>query len=65
MIAGARELMTPGVWKKQGFTYALIEGGESQERTTTNQPLETLKGQDVSEHDRASWESLDRLRAAL
>jgi hypothetical protein len=25
MIAGARELMTPGAWKKQGWTYKLTE----------------------------------------
>jgi hypothetical protein len=25
MIAGARELMTPGAWKKQGFTYKLAD----------------------------------------
>lgn len=31
MISGARELLTPGAWKKQGWTYALAEepvGGE-------------------------------------
>lgn len=26
MISGARELMTPGAWKKQGFTYKLDDG---------------------------------------
>src|SRR5262245_31631514 len=26
MIAGARELMTPGAWQKQGFTYKLAAG---------------------------------------
>src|SRR5438309_1420396 len=25
MISGARELMTPGAWKKSGFTYKLAE----------------------------------------
>jgi Kef-type K+ transport system membrane component KefB len=25
MISGARELLTPGAWKKQGFTYKLNE----------------------------------------
>ena len=25
MISGARELMTPGAWKKQGFTYQLVD----------------------------------------
>lgn len=27
MISGARELMTPGAWKKEGFTYKLAEQG--------------------------------------
>lgn len=27
MISGARELMTPGAWKKQGVTYKLAEDG--------------------------------------
>src|SRR5262245_28261846 len=26
MISGARELMTPGAWQKQGFTYKLAPG---------------------------------------
>jgi hypothetical protein len=29
MISGARELMTPGAWKKQGFTYTLASDPES------------------------------------
>ena len=28
MISGARELMTPGAWEKQGATYRLNEGGK-------------------------------------
>lgn len=28
MISGARELMTPGAWKKQGFTYKLAQPAE-------------------------------------
>ena len=28
MISGARELMTPGAWKKQGLTYQLAEPAE-------------------------------------
>ncbi len=28
MISGARELMTPGAWEKQGATYRLKEGGK-------------------------------------
>jgi hypothetical protein len=27
MISGARELLTPGAWKKDGATYRLNEGG--------------------------------------
>ena len=27
MISGARELMTPGAWKKEGATYRLVEPG--------------------------------------
>ncbi|MGD9646329.1 MAG: hypothetical protein AB7U73_11510 [Pirellulales bacterium] len=30
MISGARELMTPGAWKKQGATYQLVSADESQ-----------------------------------
>lgn len=29
MISGARELMTPGAWKKDGLTYALDDGTKS------------------------------------
>jgi hypothetical protein len=46
MISGARELMTPGAWKKDGFTYKLADepklpeaGSESQRR----QHLEKLR----------------------
>ena|SRR5688572_3316522 len=28
MISGARELLTPGAWKKDGATYRLNEGGK-------------------------------------
>ena len=28
MISGARELMTPGAWEKEGATYRLNEGGK-------------------------------------
>jgi hypothetical protein len=28
MISGARELMTPGAWEKQGATYRLKDGGK-------------------------------------
>jgi hypothetical protein len=34
MISGARELMTPGAWEKQGFTYRLKEDTPASERET-------------------------------
>ena len=52
MISGARELMTPGAWKKQGLTYKLAD--------TTPPPVPTPAGPDP-----ARTLALDRLRAAL
>jgi hypothetical protein len=49
MISGARELMTPGAWKKQGWTYKLADA------TPSPSP--------ESDHPRRL--GLDRLRAAL
>jgi hypothetical protein len=40
MISGARELMTPGAWKKDGFTYKLAS-----EQTTADDPVETRQRQ--------------------
>ena len=31
MISGARELMTPGAWRKAGFTYRLVEPSPADE----------------------------------
>lgn len=39
MISGARELMTPGAWEKQGITYKLTNSEEAR-----RSKLETLKG---------------------
>jgi hypothetical protein len=50
MISGARELMTPGAWKKQGFTYRLADQPEA------GQPPGSLT---------ARREALERLRSAL
>lgn len=36
MISGARELMTPGAWKKQGFTYALADGSSEKNQAGEN-----------------------------
>ncbi len=32
MISGARELMTPGAWEKEGFTYVLAGEAENHDR---------------------------------
>ncbi len=57
MISGARELMTPGAWKKDGFTYALAE-----KRETKGQSQD---GPSESEQDDARREALVRLRRSL
>jgi hypothetical protein len=49
MISGARELMTPGAWKKQGLTYKLADATPSA----------------LPEDDQPRRLALDRLRAAL
>jgi hypothetical protein len=49
MISGARELMTPGAWQKQGFTYKLAPASTPAESS----PLELRK------------QHLERLRTAL
>ncbi len=47
MISGARELMTPGAWQKQGFTYKLTpqsaRGAEPSPRELRKQHLEHLR----------------------
>ena len=50
MISGARELMTPGAWKKEGLTYKLDAGLAEQERR---------------QQERARFEHLQQLQAAL
>ncbi len=52
MISGARELMTPGAWEKQGLTY----------RLSSPQPAPSTP---VPEWEHERRESLDRLRVAL
>jgi hypothetical protein len=51
MISGARELMTPGAWRKEGLTYRLVE------KEPRPEPLATT--------DRDRREAIDRLRVAL
>jgi hypothetical protein len=55
MISGARELMTPGAWEKQGLTYKLADPRSSSRQTRG--PADLI-GQKL--HER-----LDRLRDAL
>lgn len=45
MISGARELMTPGAWKQQGWTYRLTDVNPSKEdlRLSHEQALEKLR----------------------
>ena len=54
MISGARELMTPGAWKKQGLTYKLADSQPS--------ALPAAPGADLIATRR---QSLERLRDAL
>jgi hypothetical protein len=50
MISGARELMTPGAWRKAGYTYKLAE----EKLTATEGP-----------HERERRQALERLQIAL
>ncbi|CAN5477581.1 hypothetical protein BH11PLA2_BH11PLA2_17190 [soil metagenome] len=49
MISGARELMTPGAWRKQGFTYKLTTdatpplAAEAESETPRRRALESLR----------------------
>src|SRR5262249_23450702 len=58
MISGARELMTPGAWKKQGFTYALANGpgekGDSDSESIDAQNNE-VRREALSRLSRALW----------
>jgi hypothetical protein len=52
MISGARELMTPGAWRKEGLTYKVVEDDLAAKAVASQRDLERRHG-------------LDRLRAAL
>jgi hypothetical protein len=43
MISGARELMTPGAWTKQGFTYKLTDEAKQSTEAVRRQQLEKLR----------------------
>jgi hypothetical protein len=43
MISGARELMTPGAWTKEGFTYKLTDEAKHHSEPIRRQQLEKLR----------------------
>ena len=43
MISGARELMTPGAWRKQGWTYTLADPQPADSSGSREQALERLR----------------------
>jgi hypothetical protein len=51
MISGARELMTPGAWRKQGFTYKLTPDSDT---TVEKSPLD-LRRQHLEHLRTALW----------
>ena len=54
MISGARELMTPGAWKKQGIGYELSDGAQlppKEERKKSIQDLKNKLWAYAREHD--------------
>jgi len=64
MISGARELMTPGAWKKQGLTYALADGVENADSPSARQAEREGNPADPETH-RARRDGLVRLSVAL
>lgn len=53
MISGARELMTPGAWKKQGLTYQLA--ADPAPRAAPEQALEAARRNKLDTLRRALW----------
>lgn len=45
MISGARELLTPGAWKKKGIGYELNEGQSLPEKDVRKKSIQKLRGQ--------------------
>ena len=39
MISGARELMTPGAWKKNGITYSVVDDPAARQESQPNWKL--------------------------
>jgi hypothetical protein len=56
MISGARELLTPGAWKPQGWTYALNKPEEPAAPSTTNPGEEKLREQKLALLRAALWQ---------
>jgi len=44
MISGARELMTPGAWRKSGFTYELVEPAPASPGTRSDSDRKSAGG---------------------
>lgn len=59
MISGARELLTPGAWKKNGLTYELDE--ESQQESDSEEAENSAAAISVQQR----WVRLQRLKASL
>lgn len=55
MISGARELMTPGAWKKDGLTYKLNEDRPPPPEPPPAGPSEAERRQKLGELKRALW----------
>jgi hypothetical protein len=51
MISGARELMTPGAWKKQGFTYKLADAPDP----ASDPPPAIVRRQHLEQLRQALW----------
>jgi hypothetical protein len=67
MIAGSRELLSPGAWKPKGILYELSDKSTSPKSTSARFDSETLIPLDDTPEARLAVrrESLERLRAAL
>jgi hypothetical protein len=50
MISGARELMTPGAWRKNGLTYELAEPARP---APHNNASKTAASENIAPHDKA------------
>ncbi len=50
MISGARELMTPGAWRKNGLTYELVEP----EKKAPDKPADSAAAEQITANDEES-----------